>query len=237
MDEKLVNPEELEKALDNALGTLEKSKAVSKKDDGQAAAAAKDQGDNKETGEEEEETDDEGKEGVNKSVKEPDFESLAKSIPEVIGENKEASEVVDAMPFVKALVDSVEDQLVEMTKAILYLSDKIETIEAGSKSDRDITVAQAKLVKSISTSIREIGGKVSPRKAFLGSKITILKKSEDGKEEPVELTKSQAAQGLTELHKSGKIGLTEVIKYEGYINNGRQLPDSVNELLVSANKN
>jgi len=228
MGEKTIDPDELEKALDSALESLEKSKKVSKKDDGQEAEP-KDQEENEETDEDEEED-----EEYEKSEDEPDFESLSKSIPDAINENEEASEVVDAMPFVKALVDSVEDQMVELTKAVLYLSDKIEDIESSMKKSGKVNVAQAKLVKSISESVREIGGTAQPRKAYLGKNITLLKKSDgEGQDETIEMSKGQVMSGLTELHKSNKITLDEVIKYEAYVNAGRELPESLTLQLAS----
>jgi hypothetical protein len=229
----VVSSEELEKALDNALGTqiedLEKAKKTPKKtteEEPEEEPEPEEEGYNKEM---------DNKEKVNKSDKEPDFEALSKSLPETIEENEEAKEVVDAMPFVKALVDTVENQLVELTKAVVYFSEKLEEIEGKVNNSDKIGRAEAKLVKSISERIDEIGGQVNPTKSFLGEKITIMKKSEGGEEE-ISLTKSEAMDGLTELCKSEKINMLDVTKYESMINNGRQLPESVIKMISSTKK-
>lgn len=244
-DKAVVDPVELEKALDNALAGKPIEKEIDKPEE-DLEKAKKDNPENdkeKETeeegGEEEEmdyeEEDTKEAKGVKKSEDDLDFEALSKSIPETLEEDEEASQVVDAMPFVKALVDSVDEQIVELTKAVIYLADKLETIEESIAKNNEIDRTQAQLVKSISERIGVIGNEVRPLKADLG-KITILKKSDGEEDQPIELTKSEAMDGLTELCKSKKLDMYDVAKYEGYINTGRQLPESVIQLIASTKK-
>lgn len=239
-----VNPEELEKALENALdATLQKSddsvpkevpeEDLEKSEEENKEEKEKEEEGGEDKGESEESTDNEDDGEVNKSEDELDFDSLSKSIPEILEEDSEASDVVDAIPFVKALVDSVDGQLVELTKAIVYLADKVETLEATVNKNNGINKAQAELVKSISERVGEMGGQVMPRKAFIGKKITIMKKSDGEEDETIELTKSQALEGLTELCKSNKLDMYQVAQFESIINQGRELPESVTKLIAS----
>ena len=256
-DKAVVDPVELEKALDNALAGEAIEKETETVEDLEKAKKEKKPEKSDPENDEEKETEEEGgteaeadkeieyeegkkdtkeAKGVKKSDDDLDFEALSKSIPEILEEDEDASKVVDAMPFVKALVDSVDEQIVELTKAVIYLADKLENIEESIAKNNEIDRTQAKLVKSISERIGVIGSEVQPRKAFLGSKITILKKSDGEDDQEIELTKSEAKDGLTELCKSGTMNMNDVTKYESYINNGRELPESVIRLIASTKK-
>ena len=54
------------------------------------------------------------KKKAKKSEDEPDFEKLSKSVSEELEENEDAKQVLDAVPFMKALVDQIEDQVDEV---------------------------------------------------------------------------------------------------------------------------
>jgi len=63
-------------------------------------------------------------------LNEPDFEALNKSVEEGIEENnEEASDAINGIPFVKALVETLDEQMIEVVKAIAYLAKKVEGIE------------------------------------------------------------------------------------------------------------
>jgi len=169
-----VSQEELEKALDTALETM--NKAATKK----APPVPVD--------EEDEEDEKEEKEGyVKKSEakksegeEDVDFLELSKSLEEGVHEKDEnAQEVIDAVPFVKALMDTQEEQLTEVIKAIVYVSDKVDQIGGKLEKSEAINAAQAKLIKSMSENMRAIGNTPLTRKSVLGQGLEIIKKSGD----------------------------------------------------------
>ena len=149
-------------------------------------------------------------------------------------EDEEASEVLNALPFVKALVDSMETQLVEVLKALVQQSDKIDEMGERLEKAEEIAIAEAKLIKSISGTVREMGDEVTtPIKSQLGKHLTIVRKSEGEADKKMELTKSEALAKLTTLCKSKKITLKEVISLESKIQKGQEIPEKIQELLVS----
>ena len=224
-EEEEVETEDLEKALDTALEELEKSHLPEVDED-----------------EDEDEEEEESKKRFPKKVKksreveepeieEPDFESLSKSLSESIEEEEDASDVLDGIPFVKAMIDSLDDQISEMIKAIVFLSDKIDEVGEKLEKSGKVGVAQAMLVKSISQTVRQIGETPQPLKSFLGKNIKILRKSESGEETRVDMSKADALEKLTELHKAGKVELKDVINYESRIQRGVELPQPIMKLL------
>ncbi len=215
-----VDSNELEKALDDALKSTEPLRKAKK-----AKAPEKE-----ESFEDEDEDED-----YEKSEDEPDFEKLSKSIPDTLGEDKDAGEVLDGMPFVKALVDTLEDQFVEMTKAVLHLSDKLETVEEKLAKAEKLNIAQAKLVKSISQGVQTIGGTSNMPKSFLGKNVSIMRKSVETGENGsgVEMKKSEVFTKLQLLVKSGDLDLQESIIAEGRINSGKPLQENVVALLTA----
>jgi len=221
--EEEVKTEDLEKALDNALEELGKAKAPDFEEEDEEEEA------------EEEETAKLPKKKIAKKskTKEPDFESLSKSLSESLEEDEEASDVLNGIPFVKAMMDSLDDQISEMIKAVIFLSDKIDDIDERLEKSGKVNFVQAKLVKSISQTVREMGETSQPLKSYLGKNVNfkILRKGEDGKETPVDMSKSQALEKLTELRKAGKIDLKDVIIYESRIQKGVDLPEPLIKLL------
>lgn len=223
---KEVSAEELEKSLEMALQNLAKAKTK----------PVKEPEDEEDEEDEDEEDEDEG-EGW-KSEREPDFEALSKSLEEsVASEDQEASEVIDGIPFVKALVNSLEEQIVELVKAIIYLSDKVENVEkkvskVGTRLEKSVEVneIQAQLVKSVSETVRKIGEAPLPRKAAI-TQLEIMKKSDTGEEHKVALSKSEALEKVTELHREGRLTLAEVISTEARIQKGMEIPENVRNLL------
>lgn len=221
-----ISAEELEKSLGIALEEIAKAKA-------KKAPPEPPEEEEDEEGEE-----DEDEEEYEASEEEPDFEALSKSLEKSVAEgSREASDILDGIPFVKSLVESLEKQIVELVKAIIYLSDKVEDVDGkmtklGSKIEKSekVNEIQAQLVKSVSENVRKIGEAPLPRKAAL-SQIDIMRKSEAGVDEKVTLTKSEALDKLTELHKSGKLTLMEVISTEARIQKGMEIPDRVRNLL------
>ncbi|KKN02804.1 hypothetical protein LCGC14_1113990 [marine sediment metagenome] len=214
-------PEELEKALDIALSKLEKAN--------KAPPPPADEEDDKD--EEEEKRKEKEKLAAKKSEEEPDFEELSKSLEESVAEKDEdASDVLDGIPFVKSLVSSLDGQLVELVKAVVYLSDKVEAIEAHMEETGDLNKSEAKLIKSISENIRKMSETPLPRKAKI-SEIEIMKKSETGEEIKGTMTKAMALVKLTELHKADKISLKEVVACEGQIQRGVAVPENIQALL------
>jgi len=177
---------------------------------------------------EEEEEEEEGKE-TNKS-EEPDFEHLSKSLIEGVDE-----ETVEAFPLIKSLVTSLENQIVDLTKGIIYLSDRVEEVEEKLSDNQTLNHKQAKLVSSISKSVREIGDAPLPRKSYLGKNLEIIRKSE-GVETKVEISKAESLSRLTALHKAGKIDLAEVTTLEGRIQKDQPIPEKFQELILGSDK-
>jgi len=65
-----------------------------------------------------------------------DYQVLAKSLEEEVVEgDKDAQEVIDAVPFIKALMDALEDQITAMIKAIIQLSDEVKSIKKVEKAE------------------------------------------------------------------------------------------------------
>jgi len=223
-------PEELEKALATALETIEKANS-------EKTPPEEDEEDEEE--EEEEGATKKSKKTGNpcgktkKSVKEPDFEELNKSIEEGVEENdEEASDALNGIPFVKALVETLDGQMIELVKAITYLAKKIETVEDKLGKSEKVTIEEAKLVKSISETIRKIGETPLPRQAKI-NQIEIIKKSgTEAMGEKTTITKGQAVIKLTELFKANKINLVESTKLEEIIQKGLPVPDKYLKLMA-----
>jgi len=209
--------EELEKALAIALEKIEKAKKV----------------DLPPVEEEDEDEEDEEEILPTKKSEEPDFEALSKSLEESVAEKDEdASEVLDGIPFVKALTETLEDQVVELVKAIVYLSEKVEGIEEKVEKSQAVTMSEAKLIKSVSENLRKIGETPFPRKAKINN-LEIMRKSATGEEEKTVLSKAEALTKLTQLHREGKISLVDSITSEGRIQKGIELPENIRNLLIT----
>ncbi len=223
-----VSQEDLEKALDTALEEMHKAN----KKDKVVPSNEEDEED-----EEEEAEKDFGKKSkkTEKSENEDDidFQKLSKSLEEgVLEKEGDAQEVIDAVPFVKALMDTQEEQLSEVIKAIVYVADKVDAVNQRLDKSEKINVAEAKLLKSVSESVRQIGEAPFPRKSDIGKPFEIIKKSEDG-EKKINFTKAEALEKLTILCKSDKITLEEMIMVEGRFNKGMEIPAKFQNLLTS----
>jgi hypothetical protein len=219
--------EELEKALDVALEDLSKAdkkkKKVVKKDF--------DEDENEEDDEEfDEDEDDEEEEEYQKSG-EPEYEALSKSIEDSLNSDPDSSDVLEVTPFLKSLVRRLDDQITDLTKAMVYQAEEIKDLRKSLRKKEGMEVAQAKLVKSISTRMEAIGGTVLPRKSLLGDKIQIMRKSIEGGEERASLTKSEALSKLPKLVNEGKISIQDSIKFESRIQKGIPLPNDVMTLM------
>ncbi len=228
-----VSQEDLEKALDTALDSMQKAGKTEK-------VVPSDEED--EFGEEEE-----GEKGAKKKKEkvakpakksegdeDPDFQVLAKSLEEEVVEGDEdAQEVIDAVPFIKALMDALEDQMTGMIKAIVGVSDKIEAVGERLEKAEGINVAEAKLIKSLSENVRKIGEQPLQRKSTLGKGLEVIQKSSDGQEKITSLTRAGALEKIIELCKSDKISLEDSIVLEGRINKGLEIPEKFQNLLVS----
>jgi len=163
---------------------------------------------------------------------EPDFEQLSKGLEEDLLEKEEdaTQEIIDAVPFVKALIDSLDNQISELIKAIVYLSDEQVKIKKSLRKSGDLDVAQAKLIKSMSENMRKMGETPLPRKSILGKNFEIIQKAGDGGEKIFSLTKLQAIDRLTELCKTDKISLEELQKAEWRIQKGVPLEGELDHL-------
>lgn len=228
--EEEADQDSLEKALDSAIESLSGKKGKGKKkpakeDEEDDDYYEVDEKDEDEPEEEEEKEEKKPKKRAKKSDDEPNLPSLSKSLDEMIEENDEAAQMMDASPFIKAMVQGVESQLTDFAKSILYLGEKIESIEKLIAAGQKLEVAQAKMVKSISSEMKKIGDVPMPKKAFLGKNLEIVRKAADGSESKMEMTKSDALTKLTELHKAGKLELKDVTVLEARINNGHPIPD------------
>jgi len=224
-----VEAEELEKALDNALEGLTKAKKKLPQELDEEEAGEEE--------EEEEETEQPVRKKVAKSKRvakepdEPDFEALSKSLGEAVEEEEETSDILDAVPFVKALVDALDEQITDLIKAIVFLSDKVDGVEGKLEKSSKIEVAQAKLVKSMSETMRKVGETTRPIKSNLGRNFKVMRKSETGEETEITLSKADALDKLTTLHQAGKLELGEVVVLEEKIQKGLQLPNRYTKLL------
>ena len=177
------------------------------------------------------------KKKAKKSEDEPDFEKVSKSITENMEEDEGARQVLDAVPFMKALVDRIEDQFTEMIKAIVDMGDRIETIESGMtglEKSKAVTTASAKLLKSIRADLKAIGDTPQPRKSVLSDKLVILNKSGNGDQKNVSpLTKSQALDKVGVLFRNNKIDLKTATVAESRIQQGFPLQPEVEALLTA----
>ncbi len=229
-----VSQEALEKALDIALGEMHKAD----KKDKVVPADEEDDADEEEEKEGVEKDFGKKKAKAKKSEKSEneddiDFQKLSKSLEEgVLEKEDDAQEVIDALPFVKALMDTQEEQLSEVIKAIVYVADKVDAVNQRLDKSEKINVAEAKLLKSVSESVRQIGEAPFPRKSDIGKPFEIIKKSEDG-EKKIAFTKAEALEKLTTLCKSDKITLEEMIMVEGRFNKGMEIPEKFQNLLTS----
>jgi len=213
-----VSVEELEDALEKAVSKLSPEKELKK---------SQREEDAEEYDEEEEEED---KEEETSKSEEPDFEHLSKSLVDEVDE-----EAIEAFPLIKSLVTSLEGQITDLTKGIIYLSDRVEEVEEKLSDNQSVTHKQARLVSSISKSVREIGNAPMPRKSYLGKNLEITRKSGSG-ETKVEISKSESLNRLTALHKAGKIDLAEVTTLEGRIQKDQPIPEKFQELILSLEK-
>jgi len=177
------------------------------------------------------------KSGGDEEGEEPDFEELSKGLEEEMLERDEKAtdEMIDAVPFIKALFDTLENQVCNLVEAVIYVSDEQKKFKKELKKSVEINVAQAKLIKSMSENMRKMGETPLPRKSVLGQNFEIIQKSGDGNgEKKFSLTKLQAIDKLTELCKSDKITLEELTKAEWRIQKGVPLDgdlDHINDLL------
>jgi len=233
-----VNPIELEKALGKMLEAEAITKAKKKE-----PLPPIDEEDEEDEEEEEEEGKTKGKKFKTEKAKKseyddegPDFEELSKGLEEDLLEREEKTtqEIIDAVPFVKALIDSLDNQVSELIKAVVYLSDEQVKIRKELRKSSEIDVAQAKLVKSMSENLRKMGETSLPRKSILGKNFEIIQKASGSEEKRFSLTKLQAIDKLTELCKTDEITLEELQKAEWRIQKGVPLEgelDHLNELL------
>ncbi len=226
-EETKVKDEDLEKALDIAMEDLNKSENSDEEEDDED--------------EDEEEEVPQPKAKNNKKLKgvkksrdndEPDFEALSKSLPERINEDEEAAETMDGTPFLKALVDTLDEQILELTKAVVCLSDELSDMRKDLRKSRNLEVAQAKLVKSTYENIRGMSETTLPRKAAI-SNLQIIRKSGTGAEgeKTLEMNKSQALDKLTDLCKAGKLDVREVATCESLLNRNKSLPKHIEALV------
>jgi len=234
-----VNPIELEEALGKALESTTKAK---KKE----PLPPIDEED-----EEDEEEEEEGLKVKAKKAKkseaakksegdddeEPDFEELSKGLEEEVLEREEKAteEILDAVPFIKALFDTLENQMCKMVEGIVYLTDEQKKIKKELRKSSEIDVAQAKLIKSMSENMRKMGETPLPRKSVLGQNFEIIQKAgSDSEEKKFSFTKLQAIDKLTALCKADEITLEELTKAEWRIQKGVPLEgelDHINGLL------
>lgn len=219
--------EELEKALDSALNDLNKSNS------NQTVTTEKDEKDEEDEGDEEEVEYEESKpkkEPVKKSKTKEDLETLTKSIPETLDE--EAEEIMDAVPFIKSLVDSLESQFLAMTKSLIAVKEEVEDLKISLTKSQALNVAQAKLVKSMNHNLKILGNSPNDLRSTISKSMKIVRKSKTGSEEnDKKFTPTQVLEQLQELQKSGKIGLREIVATETRLNKGLPPSDRVLSLL------
>ena len=128
-------------------------------------------------------------------------------------------------------MDTQEEQLSEVIKAIVYVANKVDAVNERLDKSEKIDFAGAKLLKSVSETVRQMGEAPIPRKSNIGKPFEIIKKSEDGEKE-ISMTKAEALEKLSSLCKSDKITLEELIMVEGRFNKGMEIPARIQKLLV-----
>lgn len=223
--------EELEKSLDEALENMSKS------DDGDADDEDENEDENEDDYNEDEYEEMKKKKSkkIKKSRNDDDgLQALAKSLPEMLEDDDEASEVINAIPFVKGLVDSVETQMEALCKALVSIGGEVTSLKTQLLKSSKLNVAQATMIKSISGQLKDIGDSTTPRRANLGPNIQVMKKSVDGSGESAmqPMNKSVALDKLLELKKAGKIDNVQVGIAEGRINKGIALDANIQAMLI-----
>lgn len=226
---------DLEKALDESLGALQKAAsgkeiAKSEKDEkedvkGEApnkGASGKGEGDEKEAkktafaekedvkGEEKHEDEDA------KGDKDEDEEMKAmkagceKSVEQTLTKSDEAKNAVEVSKFLRDFVKSMGEIVGGLKHENLMMRRQIAALgDALVKSQS----AQAEMLKSMNADLQTIGGRPLPRKSV---HVATIEKSMRGNEggEKVELTKAQVAQKLCDMEIAGKIPNGTTSKYE-----------------------
>jgi len=221
--------DELEKALDTALESLQK-----------AAPEEEDEEYEEEDEPEEEETPAppaKKKMSAKKSKEKEDenFEALAKSLPDALEGDEEASDVLDAMPFIKSLIDTLEEQMTALVKAIVNISDKVDGIEESLTKSQNLEVASAKVLKSLRKEVKEIGDLPNPPKSLINKNLKIMRKSDgngNGKKS-LEMKPVEVLDKISTLCKSGKISLEQATTAESRIQKGIPLSEGLMQLISS----
>lgn len=237
LEQDAVDEQALDKALDSAISDLQKAKGKSGADNGYTAPE-----DDEDEDEPDDDEDDDYEPPPKKKMKKSkesdfDFEALSKSIEDSVVEKggEGAEEVINAVPFMKALMDTIDEQLVCFGEALNHVVSKVDKLTKSLSKSQNLELAQATMLKSIRTDLRTIGNQPQARRSIINqADLVLLKKSgNDGtKPKNQSLTKSQALDKLTSLCKSGKISALDVTRAEGRINKGLPLSQELEDLIV-----
>jgi hypothetical protein len=223
---------DLEKALDESLGALQKAasgKELSKSEEkeevkGEApnkGASGKGDGDEekakKTASAEKEDMKGEAKKDEDDDVKgEKDEEEAMKagcekSVTDSLTKSEEAKNAVEVSKFLRDFVKSIGEIVGGLKNENLKMRRQIASLgDALAKSQ----AAQNDLIKSMNADLQTIGGRPLPRKSVPVASIEKSMRGNEGSEGKMELSKSQVAQKLCEMEIAGKIPNGTTSKYE-----------------------
>ena len=195
LDDELIE-EDFNAALSNlqkALGTGETlHKSKDEEDDEQPAKSSDAEEDEDESEEEEEE--------------DMDYE---KSMDEYLAEDPEASAAMDVEPFLRQLVKAIDE-------TVNSVAARVRKVESLVKSQGEALVQVARLEKSTSDMVRQIGGQ-----PVQSNSVRVLAKSRFGEgESAAEFDNMDVLVKSREWLRNGKIDLTDAGRIEGRINKG-----------------
>ena len=206
----VVDPEELEKSWDESVSRLKdilqkSSKKASKKEDDDADA---------EDDAEDEDTKDEAADEEEGSV-------VKKSLSDLVSkENEEAEIAMDVEPFLKGLVQGMQQYLDQELKT---LKKSISVVLQLSKAQAGATVKMAALQKAIDGKVQRIGEETVPSNSVLrkGSSSVRFKKEEKGADS---YDRNEVLRKSFSLLRERKITPVQATKIEGRLNKGLVLP-------------
>ncbi len=164
----------------------------------------------KEKAEEEPEEEEAEEESEEEEEEDTDYE---KSISEILEEDPEAAMAMDVEPFLRQMAKAVDESIDALYKSV---NQRLRRIESLAKSQGEMLVQTAKLEKSVSDMVRQIGGQPVPS----GSVRTLAKSRFEGNGEAVEFDNREVLVKSRGWLQEKAISLKEAGKIEGRINKG-----------------
>lgn len=208
--EAVVDLDDLEKSFNASLDDLRKSLGLEDEDQevlplSKAKSSKKamdydDDADDAEESEDDEEEEDEDEE-VEVNVK--------KSLEDELAEDPEAEAAMDVAPFLKALVDAIENRFARMEKSVAAVTSLAKSIGSATVAQMELSKSQTDTVQKIAKQDRKVAG------------LQRLNKSRfDGDDGPVEVSGTAVLEKSRDWLRTGAIDLTEAGMIEARVNRG-----------------